>query len=351
MGTPGTKVSAEHRREMGNRFAVRAAIMAPSIHNTQPWQFASREDGICLYADFSRHLPRTDPAGRELVISCGAASMNLQLAMRHLGFAADVRLLPDIRRPDMLVEATWGHYRRKDRYEDSLFHAMSRRHTHYGPFVLRPMPPMLMAELAAAAHAESASLMVVAEAAKRRLLAELIRGAEMAESADPEAASELARWVAPPRSGRVDGVPARTGQVEPVAFADRGFLLGNGRMPMANPGPHVMASGFGTAVLLTTRGDRRLDWILAGRALQRVLLHAAIYDVSAAFHTQALELPGPRSKIQAEIAAGAHPQVLLRLGYASSTRATPRRPVTDVLAMGGQPDRMPRQGLVTQGAA
>jgi hypothetical protein len=279
------------------------------------------------------------------VISCGAALFNLQLAMRHLGFAADIRMLPDPRRPSLLAEVRWGSYRRPQQQEEVLFHAMARRHTHVGAFVARPLPPMLVAELSAAAHAEHGNLVIVGDPASRRMLAELISGAENAQCTDPAAAAELARWVSS-SSTRRDGIPARNRKPDPIAFADRGFVRAAGRAPAAMAGvdPAETAHALGTAVLLTTRGDSRLDWLLAGRALQRLLLHAAASGVSAAFHTQPLELPGPRSRIQATIAAGAYPQMLLRLGYADHTTGTPRRAVTDVLVTHGAQARVPRPG-------
>ena len=49
-----------------------AAARAPSIFNTQPWRFQVSTYSIDLYVDPGRKL-RVDPAGREMLISCGAA--------------------------------------------------------------------------------------------------------------------------------------------------------------------------------------------------------------------------------------------------------------------------------------
>ncbi|URN03243.1 hypothetical protein LUW74_07710 [Actinomadura madurae] len=80
------------RTDLAARFVVRAAILWPSIHNTQPWRFVDRADGLELWADRARLLPMADPTGREMVTSCGAALFNARLAVRHLGFTPRVAL-------------------------------------------------------------------------------------------------------------------------------------------------------------------------------------------------------------------------------------------------------------------
>ena len=62
---------------------VRTATFAPSIHNTQPWRFRVRDNGIDVYADWRRRLDVIDPNGRQLIISVGAAIMNLRLAIHQ----------------------------------------------------------------------------------------------------------------------------------------------------------------------------------------------------------------------------------------------------------------------------
>jgi len=61
--------------------AVQLACRAPSLHNSQPWQWVAEGAGLHLYVDHSRILPSTDKSGREAYISCGAALDHLCVAM------------------------------------------------------------------------------------------------------------------------------------------------------------------------------------------------------------------------------------------------------------------------------
>lgn len=76
------------------RAVVRAASLAPSIHNTQPWRWVRAGGGLDLYADPGRQLTVADPAARQLLLSCGAALLNARLAIRGLGPRADVTPCP-----------------------------------------------------------------------------------------------------------------------------------------------------------------------------------------------------------------------------------------------------------------
>ena len=81
--------------EADERVLLAAATAAPSLHNSQPWLFEIEDGQVRVYANPSRHLTRSDPTGRSLLISCGAALFNLRVAAEHLGFHPRVHVLPD----------------------------------------------------------------------------------------------------------------------------------------------------------------------------------------------------------------------------------------------------------------
>jgi hypothetical protein len=297
MTTEATR-APQGRTDFAARFVVRAAMLAPSLRTAQPWSFASSRDVISVYADAARGLSHPGPAGREIVIGGGAALFNLRLAMRHLGFANQVRPLPDPRRLDHLADVRWGRYSRPSADEELLYHALARCRTHHGRFTGEPVAAQLINELRRLADEEQVTLHVVGDARRIRAVAELACMAELTRRAEPGAAA-----------GNGDRAPNGSGSAARRPGPDP-------RWPDSPPLRRTADRTLGVVAVLATKDDRPADWLLAGQALQRLLLHAAAHHVSAAFHTQPLALPDYRRRIQADVTGGAYPQLLLRLGHA-----------------------------------
>src|SRR3954447_4510385 len=86
--------------------AARAAGRAPSIHNTQPWRWQIRDGVADLYAERTRQLRESDPDGRMLITSCGAALHHACVALAAEGYTPDVTPMPDPDQPDLLARVT-----------------------------------------------------------------------------------------------------------------------------------------------------------------------------------------------------------------------------------------------------
>jgi nitroreductase len=86
---PDTMVDTEVLKD-----AVQLACRAPSLHNSQPWQWTADSAGLHLYVDRARKLYSADKSGREALISCGAVLDHLRVAMAAAGFTAHVERFP-----------------------------------------------------------------------------------------------------------------------------------------------------------------------------------------------------------------------------------------------------------------
>jgi nitroreductase len=74
--------------------AADQALLAPSVHNTQPWILVVEPNHLVLRADRRRQLTVIDPLGRELVHSVGAALFNVRVALAARGWGVRVDRLP-----------------------------------------------------------------------------------------------------------------------------------------------------------------------------------------------------------------------------------------------------------------
>jgi hypothetical protein len=268
-----------------------------------------------------------------MLISCGAALFGLRLAVRGLGHLPAVSLFPEPSRIGLLARVTLGPQAPVTALERRMLAALPHRHTHRGAFDRGEVPGGLLAGLQHDALAEGATLALIASPGKYAKLAALAAEATRMQAMHPEAREEIMRWSRAPGSPAKDGVPAAAfapaGAAPPGRLAQRDFDLGRhfGLVPAPGPdGPPPAA----TAVLVTP-GDGRADWLRAGQALHRVLVHAATEWVSASLHTQPLEFPAIRDLIRARLALPGAPQMLLQFGPAHSGMSSPRRPVPDLL--------------------
>jgi hypothetical protein len=97
---------------------VRAAILAASPHNTQPWLFKITDSSIELHIDTQRNVGALDPYLREEHIGMGCALENLMLAAPANGYAAAAALLPGMFGIELAVSimdgADLSEHRRKE---------------------------------------------------------------------------------------------------------------------------------------------------------------------------------------------------------------------------------------------
>jgi nitroreductase len=317
------------------RFLVETAARAPSVHNTQPWWFRVQANAVELLADGTRKLASLDPSGREMLISCGGALFGLRLAVRSLGHVPAVSLLPDPGQEDLLARVYLGPALPITAAERQLLAAVPHRHTHRGPFSADPLSAGTLTRLQHDAVTERAELVLVDSPAAYERLAALVAAAGRWQRRNAGIRAELLRWTRPPGSHARDGVPGSA--YPPVAptkrkgvtrgrLAPRDFDLGRGTGLAAVGGAPAAATG-----ILTTPADTPIDWLNAGQALQRVLLHAASAWVFASLTSEPLESRAIRAMLGRELGLMGSPQMVLQLGRAHTAEATARRPVDEVL--------------------
>jgi len=307
---------------------VEAAAAAPSIHNTQPWRFRiAGRDLIEVYADVDRMLWIADPKGRALHLSCGAALLNLRLALRASGYRPLVWPLPDPDgSPTLMASVQLADGRRPTTAERQMFAAIGIRHSSRQPFSDRPVPDAVLVAMEQDAAAEGTLLRTLAARDVAVVLA-LVEAADRELTSDREHNSELAAWICAPASAGL-GIPASA--LGPRPDRQPAPVREFGRHPAAEQPPATFELQPKLAVLATARDDPA-DWLRAGQALQRALLTATTYGLATSMLYQPMELHDMRGR-PGWWPWPEYPQLIVRYGYGPHATATPRQPITALLA-------------------
>ncbi|HTM85217.1 MAG TPA: NAD(P)H nitroreductase [Mycobacterium sp.] len=311
--------------------AVALACRAPSLHNSQPWQWVRNQGGLQLFLDSSRAV-YTDETGREALISCGAALDHLRIALAAAGWRAVIERFPNPDNPQHLATVTFDPAEVTDD-DCQRADAILVRHTDRLPLAApdnwAAIEPLLFDSVSNAAGG-AVRLDVMSEDA-RPSLAEASQLSESSRLYDGAYHAELDWWTAP--FDVADGIPQSS--LVSAAESDR---VDVGRVfPVTGNGYRRADVGEDEAkiVLLSTAGDGRADAVACGEALSGILLECARMGLASCPLTHITEVPATRSLVAALIDNLALPQVLIRVGVAPVIEAypppTPRHPLSEVL--------------------
>ena len=250
---------------------------APSADNSQPWHWRVGPDSLHLYADASRHLPRTNPDRRDLLLSCGSALHHCTVGLAAMGWHAKVDRLPDPGDPDHLAAIRLVR-QPPGELDVMLAAAIGRRRTDRRNYSSWPVPWGDIALMGA--RAARAGVML----------------------------------------RQIDLLPRR-----------RDVVTGSGRNnPDSRPGEDNAVM-----VALGTENDDDLARLRAGEATSLVLLSATAMGLASCLVTEPLEVDETREAVRADVfGSSGHPQMLVRVGWAPVNAdplpATPRRPLAEV---------------------
>jgi len=180
---------------------VRAAILAASPHNTQPWLFKVTDSSIELLIDTNRNVGALDPYLREEHIGMGCALENLLLAAAANGYAATVTLLPGKLGPDppdpkpkLVARVDLSPSKRE---VGELYDAIPKRHTNRGAYgSQQPIPPQFIDALSHLASDEAGvRIFLFTAPADRGKIAEISSAANIELYSDPAVENGSDQWI------------------------------------------------------------------------------------------------------------------------------------------------------------
>jgi len=332
---------------------IRAAILAASPHNTQPWRFRVADSFIELHIDPKRNVGALDPFLREEHLGMGCALENLMLAARANGYAATTTLMPGTLSP---ISAQSQLVARVDlapgmHEESELYNAIPRRHTNRGLYERqRPISKDIVDGLSQLpSEDENVRIFLFTGEAEHQRIAEISSAANVQLYSDPDVAAASEQWIRlqwkEVQRSR-DGLTIDAFGLSPIAAA------------AAKTMPTQLLNRIASKSLKTGYADRmltapligfiavrdrydRAQCLRAGRIWQRAHLFATARGIAGRPCNEAVEMVdhermqgrAPKCLFQlAEVTSDPtwQPTFVFLMGYPTETaHASPRRPVQE----------------------
>jgi len=301
------------------RGAAATALLAPSIFNTQPWNWRIHRGALELRADRGRQLAVTDPAGRMLTISCGIALHHALVALTAEGHVAAVDRLPEEDDPDLLARITvTGEAAPAD---TRLRDAIARRHTDRRPFADAPVPDGVVDRLRAAVEQRGVYLAELGSDTMVRFQVTAARAGELDEN-DPAYQAELAEWTHRPAEAHDGVTPSTAVPATPRKIPLRSFYPEGGESLLPGPGH----DGGARYLVLWTSEDAPVDWLAAGEATSAALLETTAAGLAVSPMTDVVEVPASRALLHRLLDNLGEAQIALRIGVPATADAAPETP-------------------------
>ncbi len=336
---------------------VRAAILAASPHNTQPWLFTVTDSSIELHIDTQRNVGALDPYLREEHIGMGCALENLMLAALANGYAAAAELLPGKLgpipadpKPQLLARVNLAPGRRE---ENELYNAIPLRHTNRGPYDPQKTisPDFVDALKHLADDSADVKVFLFTAEAVRKKIAEVSSAANTEIYSDPDVRRGSERWIRMKWSAVQqyrDGLTIDAFGLPPIATAiakmmSARMLRWAASRSTDNGYSNLMLSAPLMGFIAVRDRYAQEQCLQAGRIWQRAHLFATAHGLAArpcneavemVDHERALGRPASRAALLSEITADPtwQPTFVFYMGYPKLlAHASPRRPVQAVL--------------------
>jgi hypothetical protein len=291
-----------------------AVRKAPSVHNVRPWSLELEGRTATLRRRSDRALVQHDPHGRDGRISCGAALANLEVAVRAIGWVAEVDRVDGT---DVVATVT-GVRRQEPTARERMRHeAIDRRTSYRRLFAPEPLPDSVRSALREISASPSVRARWLSGAEEALELARLLEYAARVRHRDRLYQYELDMWTTGAEAEASAGL--RWDALGRRGVSAVGLVTSETRLP----DEHRLASWIeGESILvLSTPADDASHHYRVGEAAERAWLEAVGMDVVASIMTQPLQLAEVRSALIERLELAGVPQVLMRFGRPAAVKA------------------------------
>lgn len=313
-------------------FFLRFAILAPSSHNSQPWEFSIDTDNfsISVYKSQSRTLPVGDPNDDLSYISIGCAIENIVIMADYFEFLTQV-VYEENNNTDLCASL---HFTKKIDTTDVSNHLalyITKRVVNRGKYKDEPIPDSFLETVE---NLNSENYRIIFNTDKKSILGKLINDASINLMNSKLFRKELSCHVKNNFTHSRVGIPAFGMNIPSLPSLLAPVLVRIFNMDKLNKNQNeVLFTKYTPAVvIITSKTDTKKDKIVCGQLYEKIALLAIKENIKTSPWGAPTVHKDTQQSIQKILDIKFYPEFLFRIGYNNSDpHHSPRLLVNDVI--------------------
>lgn len=299
------------------KFLLQYAILAPSTHNTQPWQFKIGENYCDIYIDPEKRLPHSDKTDKWLYVSIGCCIENLITAAQYFSVYESSKMFFKGNHVTRIY-FKFDINKKVNKDYKKKFNVIPLRQNKRGIFIDKPIEKAKFEILSKSYHSNpEIKAHFITNRSQIKSIADLTANGLKMASKNMNFRKELSSWIHHNLSNRKDGMhgfafnlPLFPSFIFPylLKYFDLGFITA--KIAAKN----ILSSQ--VVCLITANKDSQTYWIEVGRAIQHIMLELESLGLSCTINIASVE--NKSKSIQKLLNTTNIPQFLFAIGYMKS---------------------------------
>lgn len=314
-------------------FLLNFAVLAPSSHNSQPWAFSVEKNSILVYAEPKRRLKVGDKDSRFLFISLGCAIANIVIAADYYGLSTKITYTPDSS-DELAAILSFGKIQKEvDKNDKHLVFAICHRSVNREKYEPKLPPQSFLEEVGILGNSQLSIDIISGQSIKEKL-ADIVVDSAVEVMEDSNFRVELSHYVKTNITKSKVGIPAFGMGIPTLISLIVPALVKYFNMDKVsqNSFRNLLKNFTPIFVVLSTKTDKKTDWIKVGETYQKIALLAEQKNIKTAIWGAPTITEKYSKKIQNVLGNHFRPQIFFRMGYSKKNQPhSPRLSVSEVL--------------------
>lgn len=315
------------------RFLIGFAILAPSGHNSQPWNFSIRKNEIDILVNEERSLAQSDPDRRQLLLTFGCVIENFLIAADYYGFHARVIYLPNVKNNNVITTINFKKTSKKKDNGKHLIFAIPRRHTNRNKYK-EVLPTESFFEKIKDLSDDDILVTTITNKGIKALVADVVNAAQIEVMEEDLFREELSQYIKSNITKSKTGMPGFTlGLPLPVSLiASRLIRRVNMSKKTMKQDDELLKLHTPVFVIISTKQDNGVSRVKAGQVLEKIWLMATAEELSCAPLAAGTQVGNYYQDLQRILNLNFRPQIFFRMGHCDKKSFhSPRLAVEEVL--------------------